>query len=161
MLPRAQNSLSLNSPTRPSHVVFPPLPRGIPARSKAQGSQLRVTHSEGRGDAQRPLYPPTPSASQKESESRDKLTWSRPGCPVIESPTFGGLQWTAALSLRHLPDSAFLVGSEAEKGEKLSFLTECSLRPADMRLRRSAPVSQRGGAMGLGKRQGSGNSSFI
>lgn len=110
ILARAENSVPRNSRKRCSvHVVFRPPPRGIPVRSKSQGSQLRVTHSEMRRCTK---TAPATNSSDISKEVRGwgggvKLTWSSSGCPVVESQTFGGLQWPAAFPLRHLPDSAF------------------------------------------------------
>lgn len=60
--------------------------RGIPVLPKAQGSQLRVTHSERRGDAQSPLKLPTPPASQKESEAGEVgINLLDPGQAVLRS----------------------------------------------------------------------------
>lgn len=45
--------------------------------------------------------------------------------------------------------------------EQQSLPTECWLRPADVRQLRPTSLSQRGGAMGLGKLYGSWNSSVF
>ena len=73
---------------------------------------------------------------------------------MIESQSCGGLQWPAAVPLRHLRGSASVVGSKEEKEEEQSFPTGCWLRPADVRQIRSVPVAQRGGNHGPGKATG-------